>query len=115
MTARPVVKTFFDEPTFTASHVVSDPASKKAAIVDSVLDFDQASGKTSTASADKIIAYVKAEGLTVEWILETHVHADHLSAAPYLKEKLGGKIGIGADITVVQKTFGEIFNAEPEF
>ncbi|HNS88210.1 MAG TPA: MBL fold metallo-hydrolase, partial [Parvularculaceae bacterium] len=88
---------------------------KKAAIVDSVLDFDQASGKTSTASADKIIAYVKAEGLTVEWILETHVHADHLSAAPYLKEKLGGKIGIGSNITVVQKTFGEIFNAEPEF
>ncbi|MGD9800915.1 MAG: MBL fold metallo-hydrolase [Parvularculaceae bacterium] len=115
MTAKPIVKTFFDEPTFTASHVVSDPASKKAAIVDSVLDFDPASGKTSTESADKIIAYVKAEGLTVEWILETHVHADHLSGAPYLKEKLGGKIGIGSNITVVQKTFGEVFNVEPEF
>ena len=115
MTAKPIVKTFFDEPTFTASHVVSDPASKKAAIVDSVLDFDPASGKTSTESADKIIAYVKAEGLTVEWILETHVHADHLSGAPYLKEKLGGKIGIGSNIAVVQKTFGEVFNVEPEF
>lgn len=115
MTAKPVVKTFFDEPTFTASHVVSDPATGAAAIVDPVLDFDPASGRTSTKSADGIIAYVKAEGLTVEWILETHVHADHLSAGHYLKEQLGGKIAIGSNITIVQKTFGEIFNVEPEF
>ncbi len=115
MSAKPAVKTFFDEPTFTASHVVSDPATKRAAIIDSVLDFDQASGRTSTASADAVIAYVKSEGLTVDWILETHAHADHLSAAPYLKKRLGGKIGVGSNITVVQKVFGEIFNAEPEF
>ncbi|MFN3960434.1 MAG: MBL fold metallo-hydrolase [Parvularculaceae bacterium] len=115
MTAKPVVKTFFDEPTFTATHVVHDPATKRAAIIDSVLDFDNAAGRTSTASADAVIAYVKSEGLTVDWILETHAHADHLSAAPYLKKALGGKIGIGANITTVQKVFGEIFNAEPEF
>jgi glyoxylase-like metal-dependent hydrolase (beta-lactamase superfamily II) len=112
---RPVVKTFFDEPTFTASHVVSDPATKAAAIVDSVLDFDPASGRTSTKGADEIIAYARAEGLKVEWILETHVHADHLSAAPHLKKHLGGRIGIGSNIRAVQKTFGEIFNVEPEF
>lgn len=115
MTLKPVVKTFFDEATFTASHVVSDPATKVAAIIDSVLDFDPASGKTSTKNADAIIAYARAESLKVEWILETHVHADHLSAAPYLKTKLGGKIGIGSSIPVIQKTFGEIFNAESEF
>jgi len=115
MTANPVVKTFFDEPTFTATHVVHDPATKRAAIIDSVLDFDNAAGRTSTASADAVIAYVKSEGLTVDWILETHAHADHLSAAPYLKKALGGKLGIGANIKTVQKVFGEIFNAEPEF
>jgi len=115
MTANPSVKTFFDEPTFTASHVVSDPATRKAAIIDSVLDFDPASGRTSTKSADEISAYVKENGFSAEWILETHVHADHLSAAPYLKEKLGGKIGIGSNIKIVQKTFGDIFNAEAEF
>jgi glyoxylase-like metal-dependent hydrolase (beta-lactamase superfamily II) len=115
MTAKPVVKTFFDEPTFTASHVVNDTSTRAAAIVDPVLDFDPASGRTSTKAADEIIAYVKAEGLTVEWILETHVHADHLSAGHYLKEQLGGKIAIGSNITIVQKTFGEIFNAEAEF
>ena len=115
MTAKPVVKTFFDEPTYTASHVVFDPAAKAAAIVDSVLDFDAASGRTSTKNADEIIAFVKSQGLTAQWILETHVHADHLSAAPYLKKHLGGKIGIGSNITKIQKTFGEIFNAEPGF
>lgn len=115
MTAKPVVRTFFDEPTFTASHVVSDPATKAAAIIDSVLDFDNASGRTSTMSADEIIAYVIAEGLRVEWILETHVHADHLSGAPYLKKQLGGKIAIGSNITAVQRAFGEIFNVEAEF
>lgn len=115
MTAKPVVRTFFDEPTFTASHVVSDPSTKAAAIVDSVLDFDPASGRTSAKAADEIIAYVKAEGLKVDWILETHVHADHLSAGHHLKEKLGGKIAIGSNITIVQKTFGEVFNVEAEF
>ncbi|MHA7872654.1 MAG: MBL fold metallo-hydrolase, partial [Hyphococcus sp.] len=108
----PDVKTFFDEATFTASHVVSDPATGKAAIIDPVLDFDAASGRSSTRSADAIIDYVSKEGLDVDWILETHVHADHLTAAPYLKEKLGGKTGIGDKVGVIQKTFGEIFNAE---
>jgi len=111
----PVVKTFFDEATFTASHVVSDPATKKAAIIDSVLDFDSASGTTTTKSADDIIAYVRDSGLTVEWILETHVHADHLTAAPYLKKKLGGKTAIGDKIDVVQSTFAKVFNAESAF
>jgi glyoxylase-like metal-dependent hydrolase (beta-lactamase superfamily II) len=112
---KPIVKTFFDEATFTASHVVSDPATRACAIIDSVLDFDSASGGTKTRSADDVISYVKSENLTVEWILETHVHADHLSAAPYLKRRLGGKIAVGANIVTVQEVFGEVFNAEPEF
>jgi glyoxylase-like metal-dependent hydrolase (beta-lactamase superfamily II) len=111
----PVVKAFFDEPTFTASYVVHDPATRAAAIVDSVLDFDQASGRTSTASADAIVDYVREQALTVEWILETHAHADHLSAAPYLQEKLGGRIAIGRDILVVQNVFGKIFNEGTSF
>lgn len=111
----PQVKTFFDEPTFTASHVVSDPESKRAAIIDSVLDFDQPSGRTSTKSADEIIDYVREQGLVVELILETHAHADHLSAAPYLQEKLGGKIAIGREILTVQNVFGKIFNEGAEF
>ncbi len=112
---KPQVKTFFDEDTFTASHVVVDPATKKAAVIDSVLDFDPASGTTTTKSADEIIAYVRENDLEVEWILETHVHADHLTAAPYLKQKLGGKTGIGNKIDVVQNTFAKIFNAESAF
>ena len=112
---RPVVRTFFDEPTFTATHVVHDPATRRAAIVDPVLDFDQPSGRTSTASADAVIAYVRAEGLTVEWLLETHAHADHLSAAPYLKEQLGGAVVIGAAITIVQQTFAKVFNEPDSF
>lgn len=112
---KPLVKTFFDEDTFTASHVVIDPATKMAAIIDSVLDFDQASGRTSTKSADAIIAYIRDNDLTVEWILETHVHADHLTAAPYLKEKLGGKTGIGDKIDLVQNVFAEVFNTEGTF
>ncbi|PWR24929.1 MBL fold metallo-hydrolase [Zavarzinia aquatilis] len=112
---KPVVHSFFDEATFTVSYVVEDPATGIAAIVDSVLDYDPASGRTSTESADRIIALVKDKGLTVEWLLETHVHADHLSAAPYLKTALGGKIAIGANIKVVQGIFGKVFNAEPEF
>lgn len=108
--SRPIVRAFFDEPTFTASYVVHDPVTKMAAVIDSVLDFDQAAGRTSYHSADAIVAYVLAEGLTVEWLLETHVHADHLSAAPYLQEKLGGMLAIGAQIVTVQKVFGKIFN-----
>jgi glyoxylase-like metal-dependent hydrolase (beta-lactamase superfamily II) len=111
----PIVRTFFDEDTFTASHVVFDPASRHAAIVDSVLDYDPAAGRTSFASADEIVEFVKAEGLTVDWLLETHAHADHLSAAPYLQQKLGGKIAIGKDIVRVQEVFGKLFNAGTEF
>ena len=111
----PQVKAFFHEPTFTASYVVSDAATKRAAIIDSVWDFDQASGRTSFVSADQIVAYVQDQGLTVDWILETHAHADHLSAAPYLQEKLGGQLAIGHEIVTVQGVFGKIFNEGTEF
>ncbi len=111
----PEVFSFFDEPTNTASYVLKDPATNVAAIIDSVLDYDAAAGRTSTKAADEIIAFVKERGFDVQWLLETHVHADHLSAAPYLEEKLGGKIAIGANITVVQDVFGKIFNAGTEF
>lgn len=110
-----VVKAFFDEATFTVSYVVHDPATKQAAIIDSVLDYDPASGRTSTKSADALIAYVKTQALTLDWLLETHVHADHLSAAPYLQAQLGGRLAIGAEITTVQNTFGKLFNAGTEF
>lgn len=114
--ARPaVIRSFFDEDTFTVTHVISDPATGKAAIIDSVLDFDPASGRTSYASADKVIAYVESAGLEVEWLLETHAHADHLSAAPYLQEKLGGKLAIGRHILTVQQVFGKIFNEGTRF
>jgi glyoxylase-like metal-dependent hydrolase (beta-lactamase superfamily II) len=111
----PDVKAFFDEATNTVSYVVRDPASADCAIIDSVLDFDYASGATDTRSADAIVADVRARGLAPVWLLETHVHADHLSAAPYLQEQLGGKIGIGEKITVVQDTFGKIFNEGTRF
>lgn len=111
----PVVRTFFNEPTFTASHVVHDPVTKRAAILDSVMDFDQAAGRTSFESADQILDYVQSEGLRIDWLLETHAHADHLSAAPYLQRKLGGKIAIGAEIRTVQQTFGKIFNEGTAF
>ena len=111
----PTVQGFFDEATFTASYVVSDPVTKRAAIIDSVLDFDQPSGRTSTKSADEIVDYVREHGLTVDWILETHAHADHLSAGPYLQGKLGGKIAIGHEILTVQQVFGKIFNEGTEF
>lgn len=111
----PAVKGFFDEATFTASYVVHDPATLRAAIIDSVLDFDQPSGRTSTASADQMIEYVHTSGLIVDWILETHVHADHLSAAPYLQERLGGKLAIGAEIVTVQGEFGKVFNEGTAF
>ncbi|WP_425500947.1 MBL fold metallo-hydrolase [Skermanella pratensis] len=112
---KPEVIPFFDEATNTVSYVVVDPATKAAALIDSVLDFDPKSGRTSTASADRLVAAVHERGLTVEWILETHIHADHLSAAPYLKEKLGGRIGIGEHIREVQKVFRTLFNMEPAF
>jgi glyoxylase-like metal-dependent hydrolase (beta-lactamase superfamily II) len=112
---KPEVTGFFDPETSTISHVVKDPASNACAIVDSVLDIDYAAGRLSTASADAIIAHVRERALTVEWLIETHVHADHLSAAPYIQERLGGKIGIGAAITVVQDTFGKVFNEGTEF
>ncbi len=111
----PVIKAFFDQATFTVTYVVHDAETKCAAIIDSVFDFDPASGRTSFDSADAVIDYVNEHGLTVEWLLETHAHADHLSAAPYLQEKLGGKIAIGEHITKVQDVFGKLFNAGTEF
>ena len=112
---RPEVKAFFDAATFTVTYVVHDPATRKAAIIDSVLDYDPASGRTSYASADAVIAYVREKQLDVDWVLETHAHADHLSAAPYLQTELGGKITIGAHILTVQKTFGKVFNEGSAF
>jgi glyoxylase-like metal-dependent hydrolase (beta-lactamase superfamily II) len=112
---KPEVTSFFDEATNTITYVVRDPAGSSCAIIDSVLDFDYASGRTDTSSADAVIAFVQDKGYRVEWLLETHVHADHLSAAPYLQEKLGGKIGIGHNITIVQDTFGKVFNEGTEF
>lgn len=111
----PEVNAFFDDATNTVSYVVRDPEGRACAIVDSVLDYDQAAGRTDTSSADQIIDFVRENDLKVEWILESHVHADHLSAAPYLQEALGGKIGIGDQITVVQDTFGKIFNEGTKF
>lgn len=111
----PDVTSFFDDATNTITYVLRDPASAYCAIIDSVLDFDYASGRTDTASADAVIAYVRKQNLKVDWLLETHVHADHLSAAPYLQQALGGKIGIGRNITIVQDTFGKVFNAGTEF
>ena len=112
---QPEVFGFFDQATNTITYVVRDPAGSKCAIIDSVLDFDYASGRTDTRSADAIVSFVTERGFEVEWLLETHVHADHLSAAPYLQERLGGKIGIGSQITVVQDTFGKVFNEGTEF
>ena len=111
----PVVHAFFDEPTNTASYVVHDPVSHEAAVIDSVLDFDPASGRSSFASANAIVGYVEQHGLKVQWLLETHAHADHLSAAPYLQQKLGGKLAIGRDIATVQAVFGKIFNEGTAF
>jgi glyoxylase-like metal-dependent hydrolase (beta-lactamase superfamily II) len=113
--ARPEVKAFLDERTNTISYVAKDPISPACAVIDSVLDLNYAAGRISYESADEIVAYVRAEGLTVEWLIETHVHADHLSAAPYIQQKLGGKIGIGDRIVAVQNTFGKVFNEGTEF
>ena len=112
---KPEVTAFFDQATFTVSFVVKDPNGAACAIVDSVLDFDYASGHTDTKSADEVIQYVKDNNLEVQWLLESHVHADHLSAAPYIQKQVGGKIGIGDRITVVQDTFGKVFNEGTEF
>jgi len=115
MTYIPHVKAFFDEATNTISYVVRDPTSKSCAVIDSVMDIDYAAGRITYDHADEIIAFIENEHLELEWLIETHVHADHLSAAPYIQDKLGGKIGIGEKITVVQDTFGKVFNEGTEF
>jgi len=115
LTVKPEVIAFFDEATNTVSYVVKDPASDACAIYDSVMDIDYAAGRISYQSADKIIQFVRDHHLKVEWLIETHAHADHLSAAPYIQGKLGGKLGIGANIRIVQEVFGKIFNEGTEF
>jgi glyoxylase-like metal-dependent hydrolase (beta-lactamase superfamily II) len=115
LSAKPEVTAFFDGETNTVSYVVKDPGSKACAIIDSVMDIDYAAGRIAYESADEIIAFVREHGLEVAWLIETHVHADHLSAAPYIQGKLGGKIGIGDRITIVQETFGKVFNEGTEF
>jgi glyoxylase-like metal-dependent hydrolase (beta-lactamase superfamily II) len=112
---KPVVRTFFDEPTNTATHVVHDPRTAVGAVIDSVLNFDPSSGRIAHYSADHIVDYVRQAQISIAWHLETHVHADHLSAAPYLQEKLGGALAIGSHITQIQTVFGKIFNAGAEF
>jgi glyoxylase-like metal-dependent hydrolase (beta-lactamase superfamily II) len=109
------VEAFFDEPTNTISYIVKDPSSDACAIIDSVMDLDYAAGRITHDSADRMIARIKERGLNLEWIIETHVHADHLSAAPYLQQELGGKIGVGEGIMIVQETFGKVFNEGTEF
>jgi glyoxylase-like metal-dependent hydrolase (beta-lactamase superfamily II) len=111
MPGAPIIKAFFDEPTNTVSYLVADPETKRAAIVDPVLDYDNASGKASAKSADVILDVAKKDGLTIDWVLETHAHADHLSGAPYIKLKTGAKVGIGEHIRDVQKIFRPVFNA----
>jgi len=111
MTAKPLIQAFFDEPTNTVSYLVADPATKKAAVIDPVLDYDHKSGKGSVKSADAILAKAKADGFEIVWVLETHVHADHLSGAPYIKLKTGAKVAIGERIREVQKIFRPVFNA----
>jgi len=111
----PTIQAFFDEKTFTVSYVVADEDTRACAIVDSVLDYDPASGRTATDSADEVIAFVRDRNYDLQWILETHVHADHLSAAPYINEQLGGRVGIGSHVTTVQGVFGGVFNAESGF
>lgn len=115
LSVKPDVTAFFDKLTNTISYVVQDPNSNSCAVIDPVLDIDNAAGRLAYDSADKIIAHIKQRCLTLEWLIETHVHADHLSAAPYIQTALGGKIGIGADITTVQETFGKVFNEGTEF
>lgn len=111
----PAVHAFFDESTNTLTYVVQEPGGQACAVIDSVLDFDYASGRTDTRSAEAVESFIRERGLDLQWILETHVHADHLSAAPWLQERLGGRIGIGERITVVQETFGKVFNEGTRF
>ena len=115
MGLKPEVKAFFDPATNTISYVVKDPSSASCAVIDSVMDLDYAAGRITYAHADEIIAYIKEQRLAVEWLIETHAHADHLSAAPYIQEQVGGKLGIGRNITIVQDVFGKIFNEGTEF
>jgi glyoxylase-like metal-dependent hydrolase (beta-lactamase superfamily II) len=115
MSIAPEVTAFFDPETNTISYVVRDPASKACAVIDSVMDLDYAAGRISFKSADRIVEHITANGLEVEWLIETHAHADHLSAAPYLQQRLGGRIGIGEGIRIVQDVFGKVFNEGTEF
>ena len=115
MSVKPEVTAFFDPATNTISYVVKDPASSACAVIDAVMDFDYASGRTAFEHADAMIRFIEENGLSLEWLIETHVHADHLSGAPYIQKKLGGKVGIGRNITVVQETFGKVFNEGTEF
>jgi glyoxylase-like metal-dependent hydrolase (beta-lactamase superfamily II) len=115
MNVTPLVEAFYEPETNTISYVVKDPNSNACAIIDSVMDIDLAAGRITHTHADKIIAYIKAHKLSLQWQIETHVHADHLSAAPYIQDQLGGKIGIGANIKIVQDTFGKVFNEGTEF
>jgi glyoxylase-like metal-dependent hydrolase (beta-lactamase superfamily II) len=112
---QPIVKAFFDPGTWTFTYVVYEKPNTPCVVIDSVLNYDPKSGRTNTKSADEVIAFIKEQGLSLEWILETHAHADHLSAAPYIQKQLGGKIAIGSHIQDVQKVFKGIFNLEPEF
>ncbi|MBX3661865.1 MAG: MBL fold metallo-hydrolase [Burkholderiales bacterium] len=113
MTAQ--IQAFFDPKTFTVTYVVADPATRRAAVIDPVLDYDFKSGRTSTASADRVVAWVREQGLQLDWILETHAHADHLSAARHIQQQLGGRIAIGEHIREVQATFKKLFNLERGF
>jgi glyoxylase-like metal-dependent hydrolase (beta-lactamase superfamily II) len=115
LTVKPDVSAHFDEMTNTITYIVKDPNSDHCAIIDSVMDIDYAAGRITYEAADRLIAEIKERGLTLDWIIETHVHADHLSAAPYIQDKLGGKIGVGEKIMVVQETFGKVFNEGTEF
>ena len=115
LSIKPEVEGFFDEATNTITYLVKDPASSSCAVIDTVMDIDYAAGRISSTHADEIIATIEERALSLEWIIETHVHADHLSAAPYIQERLGGKIGVGAKILVIQETFGKIFNEGTEF
>ncbi|HWT09164.1 MAG TPA: MBL fold metallo-hydrolase [Roseomonas sp.] len=115
LSVKPEVTAFFDAPTNTISYIVKDPGSDACAVIDSVMDIDYAAGRITHQSADAIIAEIKARGLRLEWLIETHVHADHLSGAPYIQAALGGRIGIGENITVVQEVFGKVFNEGTEF
>jgi glyoxylase-like metal-dependent hydrolase (beta-lactamase superfamily II) len=115
MNIKPAVQPFFDEATNTITYIVKDPSSNACAIVDSVMDIDYAAGRTIYDHTDELIRQIEQQGLKLEWIIETHVHADHLSAAPYIQGKIGGKIGVGSKITVVQDVFGKVFNEGTEF